>query len=147
MYSLYKNEYRILKPVKTTVRKGLSRMKKNRGDETNWCYNVYIMEIYIYIYIYIHIEREREREREREMLQGNSLCSYLYLKQAKNVVFFLISFFLLQNGKRRGQNRSWPVYVGFGTSRRREVAGKGCRRVNMVQKLCTHVCKCKNDTC
>jgi hypothetical protein len=23
---------------------------------------------------------------------------------------------------------------------------KGCRRVNMVQILCAHVCKCKNDT-
>jgi hypothetical protein len=30
---------------------------------------------------------------------------------------------------------------------KREVAEKGGRRVNMVQKLCTHVCKCKNDTC
>jgi hypothetical protein len=27
------------------------------------------------------------------------------------------------------------------------VAGKGDRRVNTVQTLCTHVCKCKNDTC
>jgi hypothetical protein len=26
-------------------------------------------------------------------------------------------------------------------------AGKGYRRVNKVQVLCTHVCKCKNDTC
>jgi hypothetical protein len=25
--------------------------------------------------------------------------------------------------------------------------GKGCRRVNMVQILCTHVCKWKNETC
>jgi hypothetical protein len=24
---------------------------------------------------------------------------------------------------------------------------KGCRRVNIVQILCTHVCKWKNDTC
>jgi hypothetical protein len=24
--------------------------------------------------------------------------------------------------------------------------GKGCRRVNMVQILCTHVCKWKNET-
>jgi hypothetical protein len=34
-----------------------------------------------------------------------------------------------------------------GTSGAEEVAGKGSRRVNMVQKMCTHVCKCKNDTC
>jgi hypothetical protein len=28
-----------------------------------------------------------------------------------------------------------------------EVAGDGCKRVNMVQILCTHACKCKNDSC
>jgi hypothetical protein len=33
------------------------------------------------------------------------------------------------------------------TSRRREDVEKGCRRVNMVQILCTHVCKWKNETC
>jgi hypothetical protein len=25
--------------------------------------------------------------------------------------------------------------------------GKGCKKVNAVQILCTHVCKWKNDTC
>jgi hypothetical protein len=25
--------------------------------------------------------------------------------------------------------------------------GKDCKRVNMVQILCTHACKWKNDTC
>jgi predicted RNA-binding protein YlqC (UPF0109 family) len=34
-----------------------------------------------------------------------------------------------------------------GTSGRGKVLGKECRRVNMVQTLCTHVCKRKNDTC
>jgi hypothetical protein len=33
------------------------------------------------------------------------------------------------------------VPVGMG-----EVVGKGGRKVNKVQVLCTHVCKCKNDT-
>jgi hypothetical protein len=28
-----------------------------------------------------------------------------------------------------------------------EVLGKGSRMVNVVQKMCTHVYKCKNDTC
>jgi hypothetical protein len=28
-----------------------------------------------------------------------------------------------------------------------DVAGKGGRRMNTVQKMCTHVCKCKNDNC
>jgi hypothetical protein len=36
---------------------------------------------------------------------------------------------------------------GLGTSGRGKVAGKGDRRVNMVQKMGTHVHKCKNETC
>jgi hypothetical protein len=28
-----------------------------------------------------------------------------------------------------------------------EVVGKGSQRVNMVQKMCTHICKCKKETC
>jgi hypothetical protein len=36
---------------------------------------------------------------------------------------------------------------GFGSSGRGEVKGKGFRRVNKMQKTCTYVCKCKNDTC
>jgi hypothetical protein len=31
---------------------------------------------------------------------------------------------------------------GVGTTGNREVGGKGHRRVNTVQKMCTHVCKC-----
>jgi hypothetical protein len=27
------------------------------------------------------------------------------------------------------------------------VVGKRDRRMNMVQKMCTHVCKCKNNSC
>jgi hypothetical protein len=38
-----------------------------------------------------------------EISQGNSLCSYLYLKQTKMSFFF---FFLLQNQSTREQNRS-----------------------------------------
>jgi hypothetical protein len=37
--------------------------------------------------------------------------------------------------------------MGVVISEREEDAGKGCRRVNMVQILCTHVCKWKNETC
>jgi hypothetical protein len=33
------------------------------------------------------------------------------------------------------------VLTGGGTSRRREKVRKGCRRVNMVEILCTQVCK------
>jgi hypothetical protein len=35
-YSLCKNEYRIFKPVKITIRKGLGRKKKNRRYESDW---------------------------------------------------------------------------------------------------------------
>jgi hypothetical protein len=34
-----------------------------------------------------------------------------------------------------------------GTNGRGEDIRKGYRRVNMVQILCTYVCKWKNDTC
>jgi hypothetical protein len=61
-------------------------MKKNRGDEPIW----------VIIHIYMEIS------------QGNSLCSYLYLKQAKNVIFFL-----LQNWRTRGQNKSCPRIGGW----------------------------------
>jgi hypothetical protein len=47
-------------------------MKKNRGDEPIGVYNTYI---------------------PGNILQGNSLCSYLYLKQAKMSSFVLFSFF------------------------------------------------------
>jgi hypothetical protein len=74
-----------------------------------------------------------------EVLQGNSLCSHL--KQAKTVIFFL-----LQNQRTRGQNRSvMPGKVD--TTGREEEVEKGCRRVNMVQILCTLYINGKNDTC
>jgi hypothetical protein len=40
-----------------------------------------------------------------------------------------------------------PIWVRVGTSGRGEEVGKVCRKVNIVQILCTHVCKWKNDTC
>jgi hypothetical protein len=33
MYFLYKNKYRIFKPVEITIRRALGRKKKNRGDK------------------------------------------------------------------------------------------------------------------
>jgi hypothetical protein len=33
MYFLYKNEYRIFKPVEITIRRGQRRKEKNRRDE------------------------------------------------------------------------------------------------------------------
>jgi hypothetical protein len=66
-----------------------------------------------------------------EMSQGNFLCSY---PKQKKMSFF----FLLENQRTRGWNSTCrkslvPVEVGR--------SGKGCRRVNMEQILCTHVCK------
>jgi hypothetical protein len=71
-----------------------------------------------------------------EMSQRNSLCSYL--KQTK------LTFFKKQN---QGTGPIWRI----GTSRRGEGVGKRCRRVNIVQILCTHTlthtCKWKTETC
>jgi hypothetical protein len=72
-----------------------------------------------------------------EISQGNSLCSYLYQKQAK-CHFFLFFFFYKQEGG------TGPSQSGY-TSRRDEFARKRDRRVNTVQKTCIYVCKCKND--
>jgi hypothetical protein len=68
--------------------------------------------------------------------QGNSLCSYL--KQAKNVIFFL-----LQNQRTERWDRSCLGEIG--TSGSEEEVGKGPGRVNMVQALCTYACEWKND--
>jgi precorrin-2 methylase len=38
--------------------------------------------------------------------------------------------------------RGWRV----GTGGREEMTGKGVRKLNTVQIMYTHVCKCKNDT-
>jgi hypothetical protein len=70
-----------------------------------------------------------------EMAQGNSL--YSYLKQIKMLFHFSFT---------KQEGRTGPVW-GFGTSGRGEVAGKVRRRVNMVQILCTHVCKWKMYAC
>jgi hypothetical protein len=92
-------------------------VKKTRGDEP--------------IGVVIHICMETT--------EGNSLCTYLYLKLAKTS-FFLFIFFLLQNLRRSDGSAEG------GTCGSREVVGKIGRRINTVQKMCAHVCKCKNDT-
>jgi hypothetical protein len=65
--------------------------------------------------------------------QGNSLCSYL--KQAK-CHFFFLSFAKSENRRAEQvlRGRSW----GGGME---EEVGEGCKRVNMMQILCTHGCK------
>jgi hypothetical protein len=71
-----------------------------------------------------------------EISQGNSLCSYLYLKQAKKNSLFFSSF--LQNQRTGVWNRSYSRVGGVGTSGKGEVAGKRGRKVNTVQK-CVHI--------
>jgi uncharacterized membrane protein YbjE (DUF340 family) len=66
-----------------------------------------------------------------EVLQGNSLCSYLNLKQA-NVSCFLFCLFSFSSIKLE--------------NRRAEQAGGLVPRQGTVQKMCIHVSKCINDT-
>jgi hypothetical protein len=78
--------------------------------------------------------------------QGNSLCSYLYLKQAKHCISCLVIYVFssIKLEKRRAEwfwgERGWHQWNG-GDDRERG------RRINMVQTMYTHVCKCKNYTC
>jgi hypothetical protein len=60
-------------------------------------------------------------------------------------MFFLVSFTKSEN--KRMEQVMPRVWEEVGTSGRVEVVEKGCKRVNMVQILCTYVCKFKNDTC
>jgi hypothetical protein len=82
-------------------------MKKNRGDKP--------IEVIIHIYM--------------ELSQGNSLCSYFYLKQAKNIIS---SFFFSST---ESENRRTDERVVI--NERGKVKGKGGRRVNTVQNTCT----------
>jgi hypothetical protein len=84
-----------------------------------------------------------------EISQGNSPCSYLYLKLVKTSWFSFLSFifFLLQNQRKGGRNRSHPGEGDAWHQWERGGSGERGRRKNMVQTMCTHVCKCKNDPC
>jgi hypothetical protein len=77
-----------------------------------------------------------------ETTQGNSLCSYVYLKLAKTSCFsfYLLLFLFYKIREQEGGTGSALGWEGAG-------GGERGRRMNMVQIMCTHVCKCKNDTC
>jgi hypothetical protein len=92
------------------------RKKKNRGHKPHQA------TIYIYTWKY-----------NKEISQVATL-----IKQECHLFFFL-----LQNQGKGGQNRSC---LGICTSRSGEEVGKGHGKVNMVQILCAHVCKWKNET-
>jgi hypothetical protein len=70
-----------------------------------------------------------------EMFQGNQCRATLNEQKC---------YFFPKNGEQKG--RTGPVWR-VGTSGRGEDAGTGCRGVTMVQILCTHVCRWKNETC
>jgi hypothetical protein len=78
-----------------------------------------------------------------EISQRKSLGSYLSLKQPKKMSFF--SFFFYKIREQEGE--TGPAQVGEGYQWEGEVVGKKSRRMHIAQNMCTHVCKCKNDTC
>jgi hypothetical protein len=69
-------------------------------------------------------------------------CAAILNKQ--NCLFF---FYFINSGNRKeqedGSGLAWESWNQW----EREGGGKGCRRVRMIQILCTQVCKQKNDTC
>jgi hypothetical protein len=84
MCSLYRSEYSNLKLAEATIRSRLGSRKRSGRDEPMWV----VMHMCI------------------ETTQRISLCAYLYLKLAKTPFLKLsFMFFLLQNGRTRGQNR------------------------------------------
>jgi hypothetical protein len=80
-----------------------------------------------------------------ETTQGYSLSRYLYLKLAK-IHVFLFSFYLFFFYKIEPKGNTGSAGVGGGT----DELGRGGReremRINTLQIMHTHVCKCKNVT-
>jgi hypothetical protein len=58
-----------------------------------------------------------------------------------------MSWFSFMKSENSGAEQVLFGEDGFGTSGRGEEVGEVCVRVNIVQILCTHVRKWKNDTC
>jgi hypothetical protein len=87
IYSLNRNEYRKFNLACATTESGLGRSEEDWKRWTNWDY------------IYI------------ETTQGNSLCSYLYLKLAKMKCFsfYLLCFFFKKIGEQEGRTGSAGV--------------------------------------
>jgi hypothetical protein len=73
-------------------------------------------------------------------------CVSLSQASKKVMFFFYLLFFFYKIGEQEGQKSS----VGGGEEALHhwegEVMGKGGRRMNRVQIMCTHVSKCENDT-
>jgi hypothetical protein len=58
---------------------------------------------------------------------------------------YLLSFFFYKIREQEG--RTGPAQRNVDPNERGVVGRKGDKKVNKVQKMYTHVCKCKNDTC
>jgi hypothetical protein len=54
-----------------------------------------------------------------------------------------LSFFSFTKSENRKTEQVLQGMGSFDTTRKGELAGKGCRRVNTMQILYTHVCECK----
>jgi hypothetical protein len=89
-------------------------MKKIRGDKS----------IGVLIHIYMKTS------------QRNSMCSYLYFKEKKMSCFYPFRFFCTKTENKRTEQVLRGEGSGWG-----EVLVKGGKRVNAVQKMCTHVYK------
>jgi hypothetical protein len=61
-------------------------------------------------------------------------------------LYFTILIYLFIYKNRKRGSKTGPLR-GMSTSGRREDMKKGGWRENMVEMLCTHVCKWKNETC
>jgi hypothetical protein len=81
-----------------------------------------------------------------ETTQRISLYSYLYLKLAKMPCFsnYVLRFFFYKI-REQGSRRGSPQDGGVGHLGKGENGGERDRRVNKVQIMYTHECKCKKD--
>jgi hypothetical protein len=68
--------------------------------------------------------------------KNESIWVTIYIYILRNVTRKLRHFFLLQNWSTGGHNRSC---LGVGIRGSGEDVRKGCRRLDMVQMLCTHL--------
>jgi hypothetical protein len=70
-------------------------------------------------------------------------CVATFISNKQKFHFFYFFFYKLENRRVEQALPTWGrlVPVGGGGGRERG------RRMNIVQIMCTHVCKCENDTC
>jgi hypothetical protein len=119
MCLLYRNESGNFKLAKVTMWSRLGRNEEDWKRQINWSCNT-------------HMNGNNTRK----------LPVYLSLYQTSKTSCFLIYllFFLLQNRRTGGRNRL-AGQASFGAGGR----GFWWGRMNMMQTVYTHVCKCKNE--